>query len=189
MLALLTYRTQWLTRVGKTKLIATANTCSTDSDNAVSPIENAALPGAATMNTNVTSNHVESASDDRYLSYAAAAAFAAASVPLNTDNIISNNIKGAHAKAKPRNIIIGCNPTAELAVASPMKWLHLSSFKSSVTAEHIINYVSNHSSIPSASISCYVLVKKDVCTDSLKRVNFKLGISSMYYSKLLNSNM
>lgn len=70
--------------------------------------------------------------------------------------------------------VIGCNSSNELAVSSSMKWVNFPSFKSTVTAENIADYVCKCMSLTSSSISCYMWVKKGVYTDSLKRVNFKL---------------
>ncbi|XP_053968844.1 uncharacterized protein LOC128870270 [Anastrepha ludens] len=116
----------------------------------------------------------------------AADASASAATSANSASAHSNKPK---VKALTRRIAVGSSSNDELNIAHRMKWLHLSSFKPSVTANNIIAYVSKHSSISSEMISCYSLVKKDVAVDSLKRVNFKLGVFSNHYDSLLNSEL
>lgn len=125
--------------------------------------------------------HSASVAEHKFLSSATADTAASASATAFTKN--------PSKKSKARAIIVGRNNTAELDVAPRLKWLHLSSFKPSVTADNIKAYVSKHSSIESSKISCYRLVKGDVSEDTLEWVNFKLGISSTLYDILLNSDL
>lgn len=87
-------------------------------------------------------------------------------------------------KQNKRRVVVGKNTNSELDVVTKKKWVHLGSFKPSVTAERIISYVSEHLHIDKDAISCYHLIKKDVSPQDLKYVNFKLGVSPEVYDSL-----
>lgn len=61
---------------------------------------------------------------------------------------------------KAKNLVVGRNVSTELDVVVKTKWLHISSFKTSVTAEHIIDFVEKHFAIDKNYISCFGLLKK-----------------------------
>ncbi|XP_017472424.1 PREDICTED: uncharacterized protein LOC108363543, partial [Rhagoletis zephyria] len=77
---------------------------------------------------------------------------------------------------KRRNVVVGRNENNDLGVFSRFKWLHLSSFKPTVSEVDIINYVSNQVIVDKQQIACYKLVKKDTNETALKYINFKLGV-------------
>lgn len=89
------------------------------------------------------------------------------------------------SRGKRKNVVIGSKSSKDLDVVIPKKWLHLSSFKPTVSADDIIKYVTKHSGITKDSLACYNLLKKDAQIDSLKKINFKIGVTSDLYDKLL----
>lgn len=106
------------------------------------------------------------------------------SLPSNTDWV---NVR---RRKKPKKVIcVGDNSNDELDVVVKKKWVHLSSFKPSVSEDNIVKYVSNHLKIGKEHLECYKLVKKDTSLENLKFVNFKLGISSNFYNDLLNPSL
>lgn len=105
----------------------------------------------------------------------------------STNNAEWKNV--AKRKQNKRRAVIGMNKNAELDVVTKKKWVHLGSFKPTVTAECIISYVVEHLHIDKDSISCYSLVKKDVSPQDLKYVNFKLGVDSEIYDKLFKPEL
>ncbi|XP_017494309.1 PREDICTED: uncharacterized protein LOC108382447 [Rhagoletis zephyria] len=86
---------------------------------------------------------------------------------------------------KRRNVVVGRNENNDLGVFSRFKWLHLSSFKPTVSEVDIINYVSNQVIVDKQQIACYKLVKKDTNETALKYINFKLGVPEHVYFNLL----
>ncbi|XP_017470558.1 PREDICTED: extracellular matrix-binding protein EbhA-like [Rhagoletis zephyria] len=86
---------------------------------------------------------------------------------------------------KRKNVVVGRNENNDLGVFSPLKWLHLSSFKPTVSEVDIINYVSKQVIVDKQQIACYKLVKKDTNETSLKYINFKLGVPEDVYFNLL----
>lgn len=92
-------------------------------------------------------------------------------------------------KRKNAKVVFGDNDVGDLDVVSRKKWVHLSSFKSSVTEEHIVSYVEKSLKISKEHLSCYKLVKKDTPPEEIKYVNFKLGISSQFYDELLKPHL
>lgn len=78
------------------------------------------------------------------------------------DNAPSRNINNApsrkHFTGEP--LVIGSNTSNELEVASRTKWVHLSSFNTTVTADNVIAYVAKHASIDPKFLFCFALVKK-----------------------------
>lgn len=92
-------------------------------------------------------------------------------------------------KKKKRNIVVGQSDNDELEVIVRRKFVHLSSFKPSVTEEQIISYVKKHLNVVNDHIVCFKLVKKDTDLNSLKRINFKLGVSPDIFSQLFKSSL
>lgn len=110
---------------------------------------------------------------------------------LPTGNPI-NNAEWMHVKQKKRRIkrtIIGENDTNELQVIARKKWIHISSFKPSVTEQHILTYVGKKLDIGSNHLACYKLVKRDANVSELKSINFKLGISPQFYEDLFKPSL
>ncbi|XP_036322352.1 uncharacterized protein LOC118736364 [Rhagoletis pomonella] len=66
--------------------------------------------------------------------------------------------------------VVGSSDCSDLGVATPFKWLHLSSFLPSQFL--VITCVGNHTGIDKRRISCYKLVKKESNLESLTHVNF-----------------
>lgn len=58
-----------------------------------------------------------------------------------------------------------------------------------VTSDDIIAYVVKHTKIEKHLLSCHRLVKKDTPENTLKRVNFKLGVSENLLELLLNPDI
>lgn len=100
-----------------------------------------------------------------------------------------NNVTRRKKSARTRRVVFGQNNNSELEVALKYKWVHLSSFKTSVTEENIILYLMKHLKIDREQIVCYKLVKKGSSMDHLKFVNFKLGIISSHYEGLFNPQL
>lgn len=99
------------------------------------------------------------------------------------------NVTNRRKKPKKNKFIVGDSNNAELEVAVRTKWVHLSSFKPTVSAEDITNYVSKHLDVDKSLISCYKLVKKDASLETLRYVNFKLGVPSAFYNTLLEPKL
>lgn len=108
---------------------------------------------------------------------------------INLDASTSDWIKVPDKRHREKNElhVIGSNNNIELkvAVAAQLKWLHLASFLPTVSPSDILQYVEKHSGISKDLLSCFSLVKKDVETNTLKRVNFKLGVPENLFDKLL----
>ncbi|XP_036338696.1 uncharacterized protein LOC118748411 [Rhagoletis pomonella] len=85
--------------------------------------------------------------------------------------------------------VVGSNDCSDLGVATPFKWLHLSSFLPTVSCDNIIEYVGNHTGIDKRRISCYKLVKKESNLESLTHVNFKLGVCAHNFDNLLRPEL
>lgn len=92
-------------------------------------------------------------------------------------------------KRRNRVIAVGENDSTELDVAVKMKFLHISSFKTSVTEDQIIAYIEKKAEISKQHIVCNRLVKKDVDVNSLKHVNFKIGVSPCFYAELTKPSL
>lgn len=118
-------------------------------------------------------------------------------VTLTADNSKNNagwtnvNRRKNHSKkpSKSRRVIVGESNNMELDVVIRMKWVHLSSFKPSVTEDNITDYVVKYLSIDKMHLKCYKLIKKDFPEDNLKFVNFKLGVSPDYYQELFKPGL
>lgn len=94
-----------------------------------------------------------------------------------------------HKKPKKPKVVYGDNDGNDLDVVTRNKWVHLSSFKSSVTENDIVSYVEKRLNISKEHLSCYKLVKKGTPSEEIKFINFKLGISPAYYNELLNPSL
>lgn len=90
---------------------------------------------------------------------------------------------------KRQKIVYGDSNEIALEVIPRKKWVHISSFKPSVTEEDVINYVVNRTSIVKEHLSCYKLVKKDTPLDEIRFANFKLGVMSSQYDQLFNPSL
>lgn len=115
---------------------------------------------------------------------------------LNDDNLIDaddisswSNVTRRKIRTRKHKVVVGDNDNSELDVVIKMKWVHLSSFKPSVTEDNIISYVEKHLDIGKSNISCYKLIKKDVETKDLRFINFKLGVSSVFYEQLFKPEL
>lgn len=99
------------------------------------------------------------------------------------------NVTKKKNRNKKRNIVVGQNDNEELDVIIRRKFVHLSSFKPCVTEEKIMSYVEKHLGVSKDCLVCFKLVKKDTDIDTLKKINFKLGISADSYSKLFTPSL
>lgn len=92
-------------------------------------------------------------------------------------------------KRRNRVIAVGENESTDLGVVLKKKYVHISSFQTSVTAEQIISYIEKNTEIGKHHIECTLLVKKDVDVKSLKHVNFKVGVSPCFYADLTKPSL
>lgn len=97
---------------------------------------------------------------------------------------ISDWVAVNRRKKNNRMFVIGKNSTNELDVIARRKWVHISSFKPTVTEDQILSYVEKSIDIARNHLLCRKLVKKDANVDEIRRVSFKLGISADFYSML-----
>lgn len=93
------------------------------------------------------------------------------------------------SKRNRKNDMCGDNNNNELEVIANTKWIHLSSFKPTVTVDKIINYVTKYSNIDKNHLECYKLVKKGANLNELKRISFKLGICPEFYNELCKPSL
>ncbi|XP_017470896.1 PREDICTED: uncharacterized protein LOC108362439 [Rhagoletis zephyria] len=101
---------------------------------------------------------------------------ASPSTRINDLNDIGANVPRNNNAKKVNDLrVFGSSTNADLKVAEHLKWLHLASFMPS----------EKHSGISKNLLSCFKLVKKDAATESLKHVNFKLGVPEGLFRKLL----
>ncbi|XP_017483648.1 PREDICTED: mucin-5B-like, partial [Rhagoletis zephyria] len=132
--------------------------------------------------------------------YAAAAALANnarlsnAQAKNATNNAQANNAQWSAMDKKRthkrhRRCVFGSNENSELGVVVRRKWLHLSYFLPTVRTDDIIGYVAKYAAIDKKTIVCYKLVKKDSDLETIKHINFKLGVSESDYSKILSSDI
>lgn len=109
-------------------------------------------------------------------------------ISTSTCNNISTIVLNKNS-SKSKNLIVVCNASSELDVADmAKKWLYISSFKPSVTAD-VISYVTKHFNIDTKFLFCKALIKKGTSVNDLSSVYYKLGVSSNYYNALLDSNL
>lgn len=121
-------------------------------------------------------------------SYAAAVSEVASNM-YETDNQTSGFTKVRRRKRKNRVLAVGDNNTNELDVVVNKKYVHVSSFKPSVTADKMIEYICKSSTIEKHHIECTRLTKKDVDVNTLKHVNFKLGVSPNFYEDIIKPSL
>ncbi|XP_036339787.1 uncharacterized protein LOC118749125 [Rhagoletis pomonella] len=131
-----------------------------------------------TSGTNVTHGNIHERSADK-----SDDAIAAANED-GGDSAAARNL----SRPKRINIFHGRNNNTDLEVVIKKKLLHISSFKPSVS-ENLIAYVSTHAKIDSTHFTCYKLVKKRTPLESLRSVNFKIGVISSLYKNILNPNV
>ncbi|XP_036347505.1 uncharacterized protein DDB_G0287625-like [Rhagoletis pomonella] len=108
------------------------------------------------------------------------------SAPVNASKVTKSTV---YKPRNPSTIVVGSNFNVNLDLAVRLKWLHLSSFKPSVNASDIIDFVSRTTNISPSFFHCHKLIKKGIDPSSLVRCNFKLGISPTIYSKLLDPSI
>lgn len=96
------------------------------------------------------------------------------------------NVVKRKNKNKKRKVIVGQSNNSELDVIVQRKWVHLSSFKPTVTEDNIKMYVAKRIKINIEDIACFRLIKKDVNLEDVKKLNFKLGVSSEFYNELFD---
>lgn len=143
-----------------------------------------AAPGAAAaVGCNSVNNAVVSLLNDDVFSDAVSEVALGGSVA----NVGWTNV--TRRKHTKRRAVVGMNTNSELDVVTNKKWVHLASFKPTVTVDRIISYVSDHLKVDKDNISCYSLVKKDVPTENLKYVNFKLGVDPKLYNELFKPEL
>ncbi|XP_017478685.1 PREDICTED: uncharacterized protein LOC108368347 isoform X2 [Rhagoletis zephyria] len=93
---------------------------------------------------------------------------------------------------KRRILVVGNNnnnDNVELDVVIKKKWVHVSAFKPTVTADSIIAYVSKNSGVDSKHLACFKLIKKGSSLDNIRSVNFKFGVLPSSYEKIMNPNV
>lgn len=73
----------------------------------------------------------------------------------------NNWVRVQRRRRNRQPVVFGTNDTDDLQVVVQKKWVHLSSFKSSVTCDQILNYVDKHSEFGKEHMECYALVKQD----------------------------
>lgn len=124
---------------------------------------------------------------------AAAAVDVAADVACTGDNSVFgsewSNVTKRRGNRNRRVVVIGDSDNAELDVVIKKKWVHISSFKPTVTEDNIISYVSKHLDIDKSHISCFKLLRKDTVVDDLKFINFKLGVNPGFYEELFKPKL
>lgn len=109
----------------------------------------------------------------------------------NQVNIPANNAKWVDVvkKKNRRKAVIGESENSDLDVVVQRKWVHLSTFKPSVSPENIIAYVAKYIDISDNHMVCFRLVKKDTDFTKLKSINFKLGIAANFYGELFKPSL
>lgn len=107
------------------------------------------------------------------------------------DAEIENNQWTQVRRRKRRNriVAVGDNDNNDLDVVVKKKFLHVSSFKPSVTSEQIISYIEKHTDIDKHHLECTRLVKKGTDETTLKHVNFKVGVSPSFYNELIKPSL
>ena len=93
---------------------------------------------------------------------------------------------------KPRsNHLIGCDADATNTLPSVprLRFMHISRLKNTVTEANVINFVASKLSLPTTSLICSKLVKKDVDITSLHFINFKLGVPAASFNRVLKTDM
>ncbi|XP_036339739.1 uncharacterized protein LOC118749055 [Rhagoletis pomonella] len=172
-------------------LAAADKQCPTDSSTRFST--ECSLIAAVGVGANTTLSAPTSSSFNSYASMLNSEQESESAAAKNLSSQINNSqinkaTTPVNRRATRRNIV-GTNANTELKVAARMRWLHLSSFESSVIANSIVEYVSKHANINKGQLLCYKLVKNDADLKSITRVNFKLGTPDSFYSNLLSSDL
>ncbi|XP_075163249.1 uncharacterized protein LOC142235882 [Haematobia irritans] len=108
---------------------------------------------------------------------------------LGSNTIAHEVVPALSAVSARTQLLIAQRTILELAVVTNKKWIHISAFKPTVTAEQIIEYVCKYSNISRSHLECFRLVKKDVDVNSLSKISFKLGISAGFYNELFTSSL
>lgn len=92
-------------------------------------------------------------------------------------------------KRRNRVIALGSNETDVLDVIVKKKFVHISSFKPTVTVDNIISYIESNTEIGKQHIECTRLTKKDVDVATLKHVNFKVGVTPCFYDDIVKPSL
>lgn len=105
----------------------------------------------------------------------------------STSNATSSEwVNASKKKNKQKRFVVGESDNTELDVIVRKQWVHLSSFKPSVTEDHVKSYVAKRIDVGAEHIVCFKLIKKGVNLNDIDKINFKLGISSTFYDRILN---
>ncbi|XP_036346581.1 uncharacterized protein LOC118755884 [Rhagoletis pomonella] len=154
-----------------TQLTAAANTC----------YDTTAI--STSIGTSTANTHTGTANIDQVITPAASSARSSGSGDGAQWSTAGNK------KRMKRVLVVGTNANDDLNVAVQYKWLHLSSFATTVTTENIIEYVANHASVSKKALACYMLVKTNTQLSTLKRINFKLGVPLSSYERILSADI
>lgn len=92
-------------------------------------------------------------------------------------------------RKRKKQIIVGNNSNKDLEVINSKKWVHLSSFKSNVTVEQVLDYIAKKACIGKINLECYKLVKMNADLNALSKISFKVGISAGLYKELFKSSL
>ncbi|XP_067644825.1 uncharacterized protein [Eurosta solidaginis] len=104
-------------------------------------------------------------------------------------NINASHPKNANARKLIKPLFIGSSSSNELRAVVRRKWLHISPFSTSATADQVKKYIARHTGMEENSIICSSLSKKGVDPSSLRHLNFKLGVNANSYAMLLRSEL
>lgn len=105
-------------------------------------------------------------------------------IPTNNSNWVEVGRKKNRKRA-----VIGESENNDLEVVIQKKWVHLSTFKPTVTPESIIAYVAKYIDVSEEHMVCFRLAKKDADLTQLRSINFKLGISSDFFEELFKPSL
>lgn len=136
--------------------------------------------------SDLKSNEMRSRRESFCLSVSSASVAATAKSHIPVHNTEWIDVK---SKRKMKRSIFGANENNDLDVIANKKWIHLSSFKSSVTVEQILNYIWKYSNIGKDKIDCYKLVKKDANLNELKKISFKIGVNAEIYKEIYKPSL
>lgn len=176
--------------------IRNANMCAVTNDtndDAVVGGRSAVDGSNVNLNTNINSvNSSQRVIDTHsHSSLPISSSYAATVTSQAEGDIPANNLPWSQVtrKRKGRRVVFGVNTNSELDVIVNKKWVHLSSFKPSVTTDQILNYVEKYANVTKNHLVCYKLVKKDADVNALTRISFKLGVSAGYYNELFKPSL
>ncbi|XP_067629548.1 uncharacterized protein [Eurosta solidaginis] len=150
-------------------------------------MKNSSNPSTATNSELSNTSTVPSSSSATSYANAAASALNKSPLPSNAHITVKPSINAPKEKVVYSSVVSGNNNNAELDVFVPYKWIHLSSFKPSVTEEKIVKYISEHIKIDASALACFKLVRRDADINSLVRVSFKVRVLSADYNKLFDA--